>query len=128
MRLEHIAINVAEPVAAAKWYSTHLEMEIIRQASEPPYIHFLADSSRQSVLEIYHNPPDAVPDYANLDPLIFHLAFSVADIEATRNRLLAAGATLASELAQNAAGDQLLFLRDPWGVPLQLVSRNEPLL
>jgi hypothetical protein len=68
-----------------------------------------------------------VPDYRALDPLVFHIAFVTDDIRGTRERLLLAGATSAGDVTVTAAGDEMTFLRDPWGVALQLVKRAVPL-
>ena len=67
-------------------------------------------------------------DYFTLDPLVLHVAFVTADLAADRARLLAAGATSAVEPATTPEGDELAFLRDPWGVTVQLVKRTRPLL
>jgi catechol 2,3-dioxygenase-like lactoylglutathione lyase family enzyme len=127
MKIEHVALNIPDPVKAGQWYAEHLGMRIVRSSNEPPYIHFIADSEGESVLEFYCNPAAKVPDYASMDPLILHIAFVVDDIAATRAKLVTAGATAVSETtAPN--GDQLAMLRDPWGVPVQLVKRVKPLV
>lgn len=128
MKLEHLAINVADPQAIAKWYVENLDMVIMRASDEPPYMTFVADKDKASMIEIYGNSEAEVPDYAAIPPLTFHLAFLASDIESKRDALLAAGATLAGDLNETPAGDRLLFLRDPWGIPLQLVQRKEPML
>jgi catechol 2,3-dioxygenase-like lactoylglutathione lyase family enzyme len=61
MRLEHIALNVADPDAMARWYTSHLGMQIVRHIPTPNATYFLADSARMSVIEIYHNPAAPVP-------------------------------------------------------------------
>jgi glyoxylase I family protein len=128
MKIEHVALNIPDPIHAAKWYVENLEMQIIKASDESPYIHFLADKERRGLIEMYNNPEAAVPDYASMHPMVLHLAFSVEDMEGTRARLLAAGATTEGDVATRANGDQLAMLRDPWGVPLQLVKRGQPLI
>lgn len=128
MNIEHVALNVAEPVAMAQWYVKYLGMRVVRRLTEDPHTHFLADESGRVVIEIYHHIKAAIPDYAALDPLVLHLAFTAADIEAARDRLLQAGATSAAEITTTPAGDQMTFLRDPWGVVVQLVKRAWPLM
>jgi hypothetical protein len=44
------------------------------------------------------------------------------------NRLLTAGVTVALEPATTRSGDEMAFLRDPWGFRVQLVKRSRPLL
>ncbi len=128
MRLEHIAFNVADSAAVAAWYAENLEMRIVRAFDEPPYIHFLADSAGKSLIEIYSNPLGAVINYSDHHAVTFHLAFAVDDMDAARERLTAAGATLDGDIDNRANGDRLAFLRDPWGTAIQLVQRVQPMI
>jgi len=127
MDIEHVAFNVAAPPAVAEWYTKHLGMRVVRSIPLPPHTHFLSDQSGRVVLEFYHRPEASVPDYHALDPLVLHLAFTTSDLAGTRARLLAAGAAGAGEVTVTPAGDELAFLRDPWGLPIQLVRRARPL-
>ncbi len=128
LRFEHFAINVADPVAVAGWYCTNLGMKVVRRGDPPVNIHFLADAGGRVVLEIYCNPPDNVPDYPTQDPQVLHLAFAAADLDAERDRLLSAGATVAAETFTTPAGDRLAMLRDPWGFALQLTERVQTMV
>lgn len=127
MKLEHVAVNVEEPVAMAKWYEEHLGLRIVLANQAAPYMHFLADAGG-SMIEIYSNPLGAVPDYESMSPYQFHFSLATTDIEAETERLIAAGARSVDPIATSPAGDRLVFLRDPWGVPLQLVQRRKPLV
>ena len=128
MRLEHIAFNVQDVKALAAWYVANLDMTLVREITEPPYMHFLADSAAKSMIEVYSNPAGEFLEYASYHPVTFHLAFSVDDLEATRARLLTAGARQDGETNVTALGDRLAFLRDPWGHTIQLVQRTTPML
>lgn len=128
MRIEHIALNVSEPVAMARWYCENLGMMVIREGPPPGNARYVADSTGNTVLELYTNPPDAVPDYASMDPMVLHVAFCADDVEATRERLLATGATAVGEVTRGETGDVLAMLRDPWGLAIQLARRAEPML
>jgi len=128
MNIEHFALNVSDPVAAAAWYVEHLGLRVIRSLREAPYTHFLADSSGRGVMELYRHARAPVPNYAATDPLVFHVAFITEDVSGTRERLLSAGASSAGDVTRTPAGDEMVFLRDPWGVALQLVKRAMPLL
>lgn len=127
MKIEHTAFNVAEPAAVASWFRDHLGFTIVRQMDTPPFMHFLADDSGNTLLEIYNNPPDGVPDYPNTNPLIFHLALVSDNPVADRDRLVAASASFVEEV-HTPAGDHLIMLRDPWGHCLQLCRRSKPML
>lgn len=127
LNLEHIACNVADPKAMAAWYVEHLGMRIVRQSPDPSQIHFLADAAGRSVIEIYRNAADTIPDYPAMNPIRFHIAFAAPDPDASRAALVSAGATFVDERA-TPDGSRLLMLRDPWGIPLQLCKRPTPLL
>lgn len=127
MKIEHVAFNVADPVAIADWYVTHLGLRVVRHLPVPTQTHFLADDSGESVMEIYCNPPDEVPDYAAMNPLQFHLAFVSESPADDRARLISAGATFVDEL-KFPDGSHLMMLRDPWGLALQLCKRAAPLV
>ena len=128
MKIEHFALQVADPVSMADWYVKHLRCSVARAVGEPPHTRFLLDVAGSVMIEVYRNPRVGVPDYASMDPLLLHLAFLSNDPTSDRDRLVAAGATVAEDLKTTPAGDQLLMLRDPWGVGLQLVKRAQGML
>ena len=128
MKIEHVALQVPEPTKLADWYAAHLQMRVVRSFGSPAHARFIADSTGQTVLEVYNNPKATVTDYRKLDPLHLHVAFAVTDVLAARQRLLAVGATMEGEVSVTDTGDTLAMLRDPWGVPVQLVKRSQPLL
>lgn len=128
VRLEHIGLNVADPVKAAQWYVDHLGMKVLREGPPPINARFIGDTDGNMMLELYHNPPEAVPNYAAMDPLLLHVAFHVDDVEALRSKLIAAGATAVGEVTTTDAGDKLAMLRDPWGLAIQFVRRADPML
>ena len=127
MNLEHVAINVEDAAAAAQWYAEHLGLRIVTSSTQSPHIHFLGDSNG-SMLEFYTRTDIAPPNYSAINPYNLHLAFSVDAIEEKRQALVAAGATVVDEITTTPAGDQLVFLRDPWNVPIQLVKRKQPMV
>jgi len=128
MKIEHTAYQVADPARVARWYVTHLGMTLKRSQSERPFVHFVADDGNTVMLEFYNNPAVEVPNYRELHPFVFHLAFASADVAGTRGRLLDAGATPEGEIAVTPAGDELAMLRDPWGLPLQILKRKVPMI
>ena len=128
IRLEHVALNVKDPVKMAEWYCRNLQMKVVKKGPAPVDAHFICDAGANMMLEIYHNPPDAVPDYASMDPLLFHVAFMVDDVKGVREKLIAAGAAPVGEVSTTPTGDEIVILRDPWGVAIQFVKRAEPML
>lgn len=129
MRIEHVAISVTDPAAVAAWYSRHLGLRVVRKMDTAPFMHFLADSGDNVMIEIYNNPKVKVPDYRSMDPLLLHIAFASDDLKRDREKLLAAGCTPEGEiLLLPALGDELAMLRDPWGLAIQLAKRSKPMI
>jgi glyoxylase I family protein len=130
MKIEHVGYMVQDPIRVAYWYCQYLGFRVARGMQVSPFTHFLVDAGGNGMLEIYNNPVAQVPDYAAMDPLVFHVAFDIGSeaMEAARDRLLAGGATVYSDLATTPAGDQLIMLRDPWGLAIQLAKRKMPMI
>ncbi len=127
MKIEHFAFNVKEPRKMAEWYIEHLNMSVAKREEEPPYTHFLVDSSGKVMIEVYNNPPDQVPEYRAMNPLLLHLAFVSKNPDQDKNRLLEAGATLVED-TKLSDGSHLVMMRDPWGHALQLCKRAKPMI
>jgi glyoxylase I family protein len=128
MKVEHFALQVSDPVAMADWYVKHCGCSVARSFGPPAHGRFLLDSAGAAILEIYRNPRVPVPDYFGMDPVLLHLAFSSDEPSADCARLVNAGARVVDDLTTTPAGDQLVMLRDPWGIAVQLVKRAEPML
>jgi catechol 2,3-dioxygenase-like lactoylglutathione lyase family enzyme len=127
MKMEHVALNVSDPVAMSAWYVKHLGFKMVCSMATPPYTHFLKESGGAIMIEVYYNPPDRVPLYSQMDPLLLHLAFVSDNPEADKSVLLAAGATFVKE-DHLADGSHLVMMRDPWGLAIQLCRRDTPML
>lgn len=128
MKIEHVAFQVPDPVALADWYVEHLGLRVRRSTGAPVHARFLADDGDAVMIEVYNNPRVATPDYRAIDPLVLHLALQADDVAATRERLLAAGATAEGDVVVADSGDHLAMLRDPWGLAIQLVRRGDPMI
>jgi glyoxylase I family protein len=128
MRVEHVAFNVADPNSMARWYVQHLGFQIKRRVMQEPWAYFLADGSGQTMLEIYGRKDAPVPDYAGQHIATLHLALISDDVLGDVDRLRQAGCTLEGQIDHQANGDVMAFLRDPWGLCLQLVQRAQPML
>lgn len=127
MKIEHTAFNVEEPVLMARWYVEHLGLTVKRRTTDAPYAHFLADDSGTVMIEIYGNKEAPLPDYRTMNPAELHLAFVSKDVAADTQRLKQAGATVVADVHQ-LGDDTFAMLRDPWGLPVQLVERATPMI
>ena len=119
---EHTALNVPDICAAGEWYCQNLDMTVLRSGQA---VRYLADSTGRLIFEFYTNPAAEIPDYTQMAPATMHLAFYVSDVPAAVAKLTAAGATIFSGYETAASGDEMAMLRDPWGIPLQLMKRAE---
>ena len=113
---EHVAINVPEKDGMADWY--------VRDV--PEKMTFLADADGTVILELYNNSSAAHLPLTDTEPLALHIAFEVPDPESAADELVRAGATVEVPL-QSVGDDTMVMLRDPFGLPLQLVKRGRPM-
>jgi catechol 2,3-dioxygenase-like lactoylglutathione lyase family enzyme len=127
-RLEHIAFNVSDPIAAAQWYCEHLGMIVMRSGPPPVNVRFIADATGKIMFELYSNTAAPVLEFGSFNPLCLHIAFMSDDLKAVRGSLIAAGATVIDDSTMIPNGDQILMMRDPWGLSIQFVKRAEPML
>ena len=127
MIFEHFALNILHPLEFVEWYTSNCNMKIAKSMKEPPFTHFLTDSSGRTVIEIYSNPLAHIPDYDLMHPLEFHFAFTVEDVNHKKEELISAGATLVEDITHQD-GSHFVMLRDPFGIPLQLCKRAIPLV
>lgn len=127
MKIEHLAIMVQEPKKMAQWYAEHLGMKVLRSFETPEEPHFLIDEQDKVVLEIYNRSDLEVPDYSKVHPGHLHIAFRSEDVESDFQKLVDAGAQIEDQPSKTSLGDVFAMLRDPWGVPVQLVYRADPL-
>jgi glyoxylase I family protein len=102
-------------------------LNLVRKQEGGANTHFLADNSGDVMIEIYNNPPDQVPDYKNMNPLLLHLAFVCENPPQKRAELEAVGATFAEEV-HIKDGSHLVMMRDPWGLAIQLCKRGNKML
>jgi catechol 2,3-dioxygenase-like lactoylglutathione lyase family enzyme len=122
MKFEHFALNVPEAKKVAAWYVKNLGLRVAITRDDAPFTSFLADDSGRVIIEVYSNTAAVYPDYRAAHPLCFHVAFIAEDPAAVRASLVAAGAT--AEYEDNLPdGSFLIMVRDPWGIPIQLVRR-----
>jgi len=127
VKIEHIAFNIPDPRAAADWYVANLGMRIVRAGAEPKHGRFVADDAGV-MFELYNDAAAPHTGLAGIDVAALHVALASADIEDDVARLVAAGAAQIGGINTTPAGDRLAFLRDPFGLTLQLAQRVKPIV
>lgn len=123
MRVEHSAFNVPEPEAMANWYIENMGMKLLWSGGGA---WFISDEFDDGRFELYCRPDLTPPDYFSMPPFQLHLAFETKTLEADYQRLLDAGCTPEGPAPESPNG--LVFLRDPWGITLQLACRETPFI
>jgi catechol-2,3-dioxygenase len=121
----HTGLNVKDKDTTAAWYEKHLNMKVVR--SVPGAMHFLADPTGRVILEIYSNDAAPVLDFQETHFLTLHLAVLTDNPKETEAKLLHAGAVTVDPYKVTSAGDELIMMRDPFGLGLQLIKRKEPM-
>ena len=125
--LEHVAIDVADPIATAAWWRDNLGFTITRQKDDITHTTFIVDASGRMAIEMYRaKTQPAAPDYAAQDPLTLHIGFTSKDVDADIERLTKAGATLVTH--EKSPGFDGAMMRDPSGIAIQFVKRDESVL
>ncbi len=125
---EHYALNVADSRAKAQWLVDNLGLIVMTEGKAPSYGMFVADAGKNLMMELYQNAKFPTLNFSDVSHNATHLAFMVPDIAAAKEKLTAAGATVVEDILKTPGGDFVLMLRDPWGEPLQLVTRIAPML
>ena len=121
----HIGLNVQNKEEIETWYVKNLDAKIVR--SVPGAMSFLADPSGRVILELYENPSAPTLDYGNTHFLTLHIAFLADDPKTKGDELVKAGAVIVDPWRETEAGDQLVMLKDPFGISIQLVKRRNPM-
>lgn len=126
--IQHIGINVNNPIEVSNWYIQNLGMKLIRRGKAPQNVTFIADSGSYMEIEFYNKEKIDKIDFQKIDVMTFHFAFLTDSINLIESKLVAAGAKLIEKTTETPAGDKVAMLRDPWGMPLQLVQRSIPMI
>ena len=103
-RMHHVAYRCRDAKQTVEWYQKHLGMDFVLAIAEnhvpsthepDPYMHLFLDAGGGNILAFFElpNSPEMGRDQ-NTPPWVQHIAFkvgSVAELEETKARLLAAG-------------------------------------
>ena len=127
-RPEHIAFNVENPVAVAQWFVDNMGFKIMYKGDPPGNTRFVSDEKNNMMMELYNNQKFPKLNLPNVSYMSIHFAFMADSIEQVKEKLLAAGATIAEDITLTPSGDKVLMLRTPWGMPIQFVERAKPML
>lgn len=133
-RLDHVGLAVGDLAAAAAWYGEAFGYETELTLRVDPIdldIVMLRHPGHGDRLELLHRPGfrpaprPANPAEAARSATYGHLAFDVADLDATFDRVLGLGAgPVMPPQPSPEAGVRMAFVTDPEGNLVELLSRS----
>jgi catechol 2,3-dioxygenase-like lactoylglutathione lyase family enzyme len=123
--MDHVVVGTADPEHAAALYGARLGLDMALDRSHPDWGRLMFFRCGDLLVEVAHrqgkepNEPATVPDKLR------GLCWRVADIDATRARLLDAGVDVSEARAGRKPGTRVMTVRNgTCGVPTLLVQRT----
>ena len=107
--LDHVVIATAEPERAAALYGARLGLDMALDRSHPDWGRLMFFRCGDLIVEVVQRPKDATVDQAH--DRLWGLSWRVADIDATRARLLAAGIDVSEVRAGRKPGTRVMSVR-----------------
>jgi len=128
MNIEHIGMCVSNPIQMGNWYKKNLGFRILKAAGNDSVgVVFLIDSTNKTILEIGRLPDEPIMDFDSIAPIQFHIVVECDNPTEEGKRLAAQAARYIGECPRNSYPGEKVFIRDPWGMGIQLVNRKEKL-
>jgi catechol 2,3-dioxygenase-like lactoylglutathione lyase family enzyme len=120
--MDHVVVSTADPDRAAALYGARLGLDMALDRSHPDWGRLMFFRCGDLIVEVVHRPQ------ANLDlaqDKLWGLSWRVADIDATRARLVAAGVDVSDARAGRKPGTRVMTVRNgTCGIPTLLVERT----
>lgn len=121
--LDHIVVATQDPERAAALYGARLGLDLALDRSNPDWGHLMFFRCGDLIVELVHRPHDRGDAQRDV---LWGMTWGVADIDATRARLLAAHVTVSEVRAGRKPGTRVAGLRDgTLGIPTLLIERAE---
>jgi catechol 2,3-dioxygenase-like lactoylglutathione lyase family enzyme len=120
--MDHVVVATADPERAAALYGARLGLDMALDRSHPDWGRLMFFRCGDLVVEVV-NRPGKDTDVSH--DRLWGLSWRVADIEATRARLMAAGVDVSEARAGRKPGTRVLTVRSSTcGIPTLLVERT----
>lgn len=122
--MDHVVIATADPERAAALYGARLGLDMALDRSHPDWGRLMFFRCGDLIVEVVQRPgKDAAADTAH--DKLWGLSWRVADIEATRARLTAAGVDVSDVRNGRKPGTRVLTVRNgTCGIPTLLVEKT----
>ncbi|MET0724470.1 MAG: VOC family protein [Tardiphaga sp.] len=119
--LDHVVVSTQDPERAAALYGARLGLDMALDRSHPDWGQLMFFRCGDLIVELVHRP-ESKADMAR--DKLWGLSWRVADADATRSRLVAAGIDVSDIRAGRKPGTRVMSLRSgSCGVPTLLVER-----
>jgi len=120
--MDHVVVSTADPERAAALYGARLGLDMALDRSHPDWGRLMFFRCGDLIVEVVHRPG------ASADPAqdkLWGMSWRVADIDATRARLVAAGVDVSDARTGRKPGTRVLTVRNgTCGIPTLLVERT----
>jgi catechol 2,3-dioxygenase-like lactoylglutathione lyase family enzyme len=120
--MDHVVVSTADPERAAALYGARLGLDMALDRSHPDWGRLMFFRCGDLIVEVVHRPgKDTDAEHDRL----YGLSWRVADIEATRARMVAAGIDVSDVRTGRKPGTRVLTVRNgTCGIPTLLVERT----
>ena len=120
--MDHVVVSTGDPERAAALYGARLGLDMALDRSHPDWGRLMFFRCGDLVVEVVHRP-DGKADA--LQDSLSGLCWRVADIDATRTRLVSAGLDVSDVRIGRKPGTRVLTVRNgTCGIPTLLVERS----
>lgn len=121
--LDHIVVATQDPERAAALYGARLGLDFALDRSNPDWGHLMFFRCGDLIVELVKRPHDQGDIHRDV---LWGMTWRVTDIDATRERLLAAHVTVSEVRSGRKPGTRVASLRDgTLGIPTLLIQREE---
>ena len=123
--MDHVVIDTADPEGAAALYGARLGLDMALDRSHPEWGRLMFFRCGDLIVEVAHRSKDAAKDTPAAPDRLRGICWRVADIEATRARLVEAGVDVSEARPGRKPGTKVMTARNgTCGVPTLLVQRT----
>ena len=128
MRLLHTMLRVGDLQKSIDFYTSVLEMKLLRQSENEAYKYTLAflgygEETQTTVLELTHNWDTCDYDLGNA---YGHIAIETDDIYATCEKIKAMGGEITRDAGPVKGGTTVIaFVKDPDGYMIELINKKD---
>jgi catechol 2,3-dioxygenase-like lactoylglutathione lyase family enzyme len=121
--LDHVVIATADPERAAALYGARLGLDMALDRSHPDWGRLMFFRCGDLIVEVVQRPKDAMADRTH--DRLWGLSWRVADVDATRARLVAAGIDVSEVRAGRKPGTRVMSVRNgTCGIQTLLLERT----